>query len=91
VSAAAISFADKRRMHTLAAKARRQLTSGEQPKVEAYNRIGSLLGILNSKARRALKRRTSNGKAKTHGACMDRERRNLVWQRVASSTDVSSL
>ena len=61
------SPADKERMHTLAAKAREgTLTSGEQAEVEAYSRIGSLLGILKSKARRALKRRTSNGKAKTH-------------------------
>jgi hypothetical protein len=60
------SRADKDRMHTLAAKAREgTLTSDEQAEVEAYSRIGSLLGILKSKARRALKRRTSNGKAKT--------------------------
>jgi hypothetical protein len=61
------SPADKDRMHTLAAKAREgTLTSDEQAEVEAYSRIGSLLGILKSKARRALKRGTSNGKAKTH-------------------------
>ena len=61
------SPADKDRMHTLAAKAREgTLTSDEQAEVEAYSRIGSLLGILKSKARRALKRRTSNGKTKTH-------------------------
>ena len=47
-------------------RARGTLTSDEQAEVEAYSRIGSLLGILKSKARRALKRRTSNGKAKTH-------------------------
>jgi hypothetical protein len=61
------SPADKDRMHALAAKAREgTLTSDEQAEVEAYSRIGSLLGILKSKARRTLKRRTSNGKAKTH-------------------------
>jgi hypothetical protein len=61
------SSADKDRMHTLAAKAREgMLTADEQAEVEAYSRIGSLLGILKSKARRALKRRASNGKAKTH-------------------------
>jgi hypothetical protein len=55
---------DKERMHTLTAKARAgTLTPDEQAEVEAYSRIGSLLGILKSKARRALKRRTSNGKA----------------------------
>jgi len=53
-------------MPTLAAKARAgTLTSDELAEVEAYSRIGSLLGILKSKARRALKRRASNGKAKT--------------------------
>jgi len=61
------SPADKDRMRTLAAKARAgTLTSDEQAEVEAYSRIGSLLGILKSKARRALKRRTSNGKTKTN-------------------------
>src|SRR5262249_15023306 len=61
------SPADKDRMHTLAAKARqRTLTSDEQAEVEAYSRIGSLLGILKPKARRPLKRRASNGRAKTH-------------------------
>ncbi len=61
------SPADKDRMHTLTAKARAgTLTSDEQAEVEAYSRIGSLLGIIKSRARRALKRRTSNGKTKTH-------------------------
>jgi hypothetical protein len=47
---------DKDRMHLLAAKARAgTLTLEEQAEVEAYSRIGSLLGILHSKARRALK------------------------------------
>jgi hypothetical protein len=54
-------------MHSLAAKARAgTLTDDEQAQIEAYSRISSLLGILKSKARRALKRRSSNGKAKTH-------------------------
>jgi hypothetical protein len=58
--------ADKDRMHTLTARARAgTLTADEQAEVEAYSRIGSLLGILKSKARRALNRRTSNGKAKS--------------------------
>jgi hypothetical protein len=60
------SPADQDRMHELAAKAREgNLMSDEQAEVEAYSRIGSLLGILKSKARRALKRRTSNSKVKT--------------------------
>jgi hypothetical protein len=58
--------ADKDRMQTLTAKARAgTLTADEQAEVEAYSRIGSLLGILKSKARRVLKRQTSNGKPKT--------------------------
>jgi hypothetical protein len=61
------STADKDRMHALAAKARAgALTADEHAEVEAYSRVGSLLGILKSKARRALKRRASNGKARTH-------------------------
>jgi hypothetical protein len=63
----AFSPVDEDRMHTLAARARAgALSSDEQAEVEAYSRISSLLGILKSKARRALKRGTSNGKAKTH-------------------------
>jgi hypothetical protein len=60
--------ADKDRMHDLAAKARAgTLTAEEQAEVEAYSRVGSLLGILHSKVRRALKGRDGrNGKAKTH-------------------------
>ena len=60
------SPADTERMHAFAAKAREgTLTSDDQAEVEAYSRVGSLLGILKSKARRALKRRTGDGKAKT--------------------------
>ncbi len=60
------STADKDRMLALAGKARAgTLTADEQAEVEAYSRISSLLGIIKSKARRALKRRGSNGKAKT--------------------------
>jgi len=52
-------------MDVLAAKARAgTLTSDEQREVEAYSRVSSLLGVLKSKARRALKRRHTNGKAK---------------------------
>ena len=67
ILALAFSPADKDRMHTLAARARAgRLTADEQAEVEAYSRVSSLLGILKSKARRALKRRGSNGKAKPH-------------------------
>ncbi len=56
--------ADRDRMHALAAKARAgSLTPDERAEVEAYSRVGSLLGILKSRARRALKRRANNGKA----------------------------
>ncbi len=61
------SPADEDRMHALAAKAREgALSCDERSEIEAYSRIGSLLGILKSKARRALNRRTSNGKSRTH-------------------------
>jgi hypothetical protein len=60
------SDADKEHMHRLAAKARAgDLTDEEQAKIDAYSRIGSLIGILKSKARRALNRRAANGKPKT--------------------------
>jgi plasmid stability protein len=57
--------ADKDRMQALAAKARAgTLTVEEQDEVEAYSRIGSLISILKSKARRSLKnKRGPNGKA----------------------------
>jgi hypothetical protein len=51
------SQADKDRMTILAAKAREgTLTRDEQAEAEAYSHVGSLLGILHSKARRVLKR-----------------------------------
>jgi hypothetical protein len=64
----ALSFSpkDKERMHTLAAKARAgALTPDEQAEVEAYSRVGSLLGVLKSRARRALKGRGAKDKAKS--------------------------
>ncbi len=61
------SDADKDRMHALVCKARAgTLTADEKLEVEAYRLVNSLLGILKSIARRALKRRGTNGKAKTH-------------------------
>jgi hypothetical protein len=57
--------ADKDRMRDLAAKSRDgSLSPDEIAEVEAYSRVSSLLGILKSKARRSLKRRTTNGKTK---------------------------
>jgi hypothetical protein len=58
---------DKDRMHALAAKAREgTLCPEEQREVDAYSRVGSLLGILHSKARRALKNSGSKAKVKTY-------------------------
>jgi hypothetical protein len=66
--AVGFSQADKDRMNALAAKARAgTLTLDEHAEAEAYSRIGSLLGILKSRARQSLK--TGNGtnrKAKPH-------------------------
>jgi hypothetical protein len=61
-------LADKHRMDTLAAKARGgTLTPEERAEAEAYSRVGSLLGILKSKARQALKSRNGSTRmAKPH-------------------------
>jgi hypothetical protein len=49
---------DRDRMSALAAKARAgTLTPDEQTEIEAYSRVGSLLSILKSKARKSLKSR----------------------------------
>jgi hypothetical protein len=46
---------DKRRMRELSEKARQgTLSGGEQTEAEGYARVGSLVGLLHSKARRAL-------------------------------------
>jgi hypothetical protein len=58
--------ADKERMRELSAKARAGILSPEeQVAINNYERVGHLLNILQSKARRALKNRGVNGKAKT--------------------------
>ena len=58
------SQADKDRMQALSAKARAgALTVQEEGEVESYSRVGSLISILKSKARRSLKNdRVPNGK-----------------------------
>jgi hypothetical protein len=57
--------ADKERMRELSAKAREgTLTAEEQVAISNYERVGHLLGIMQSKARRSLKQRGANGKAK---------------------------
>lgn len=46
-------------MRELAARARAgTLTAEEQAEIDTYGRVGSLLSILKSKARRSLKQRT---------------------------------
>ena len=59
---------DKTRMHDLAVRNQEDaLSPAEKEELFAYAKAGSLLGILQSKARRALKgRRGANGKAKTN-------------------------
>jgi hypothetical protein len=59
--------ADKARMRQLSAKAREgTLTSDERAEVDNYERVGHLLNIMQSKARRSLKRRRpANGKARS--------------------------
>jgi hypothetical protein len=48
---------EKDYMHELSAKARAgTLTSEEEQKMDAYERVGALLSILKSKARQALKK-----------------------------------
>jgi hypothetical protein len=48
--------ADRQRMQELAVKARAgNLTAEEQEELDNYGRVGSLLGIMKSKARRSLK------------------------------------
>ncbi|MBI1900281.1 MAG: hypothetical protein HYS13_04085 [Planctomycetia bacterium] len=52
------SESDRRRMRELAAKARAgTLSTSEEQEAETYERLGCLLDVLHSKARRVLKRR----------------------------------
>jgi hypothetical protein len=66
----AIDFApaDQVRMRELSAKARDgRLTRGERAEINGYERVGHVLNILQSKARRSLRgRRSANGKPKPH-------------------------
>jgi hypothetical protein len=59
---------DKERMHELSAKARQgTLTRREQAELDNFERVGHLIGLLRSKARRSLKaRHRTNGKSKAH-------------------------
>jgi hypothetical protein len=62
------SSADRERMRQLLAKAQEgTLTPAEQDEINNYERVGHILSLMKSKARRSLKgRRGSNGKAKPH-------------------------
>jgi hypothetical protein len=54
---------DKQRMHELAAKARAgKLSPAEELEIDVYGRVGSVLSIWKSKARKSLKK-TANGKS----------------------------
>jgi hypothetical protein len=59
---------DKERMRQLSAKAREgTLSPEEQEAINNYERVGHLLNILQSKARRSLKARNgTNGKTRSH-------------------------
>lgn len=60
--------ADKDRMRELSAKAREgTLTPREQTEIDNYERVGHILSLMKSKARRSLKARgTRNGKTEMH-------------------------
>lgn len=68
ILALGFSPADQDRMRQLAAKAQQgSLTSAEQTEINNYERVGHILSLMKSKARRSLKSRGSNnGKAKNH-------------------------
>ena len=60
--------ADKERMHQVSAKAQEgNLSRREQAELNNFERVGHLIGLLQSKARRSLKaRHATNGKDKAH-------------------------
>lgn len=68
ILALGFSPADQDRMRVLSAKAQEgTLSSAEQDEINNYERVGHILSLMKSKARRSLKARSSsNGKAKTH-------------------------
>jgi len=58
---------DKDRMRLLLAKAKNgTLTADEQVEMDSYERIGHLLSLMKSKARRWFKRGRENGTAEAH-------------------------
>ena len=60
--------ADKERMHNLSAKAQEgTLSRREQAELNNFEKVGHLIGLMQSKARRSLKGRNgTHGKNKTH-------------------------
>ena len=68
ILALAFAPADRDRMRELSAKARDgTLTPAEHTEINNYERVGHVLSLMKSKARRSLKSRSGrNGKAKLH-------------------------
>jgi hypothetical protein len=61
------SQADQDRMQQLSAKAQQgALTPDEQDEINNYERVGHVLSLMKSKARRSLKSRGTNGKPRSH-------------------------
>jgi hypothetical protein len=66
ILALGFSQADKDRMRQLPAKAQEgSLTPEEQAEINIYKRVGHILSLMKSKARRSLKGRGGNGNART--------------------------
>ena len=59
------------------------LTAKEQVELDNYERVGHMLSLMKSKARRSLKDEQDNGTAKPHRARMERTQ-ELVWQRAGN-------
>lgn len=58
---------DKDRMRVLLAKAKKgTLTAKEKIEIDNYERVGHMLSLMKSKARRSLKRRPGDGTAQAH-------------------------
>jgi hypothetical protein len=78
------SQADKDRMRQLSAKAREgTLSPDEQAAINKYERVGHLLNIMQSKARRSLKEAgAANGPGRAWR--MERELEDLVWRRAGN-------
>jgi hypothetical protein len=59
--------ADKDRMHELLGKAKKgTLTGDEQVEIDNYERVGHMLSLMKSKARRSLKGGEGNGTSEVH-------------------------